>query len=111
MRYDLTLKDLFQNLPRRLLQLLTGSDAAQVFSAEYPSVAKRLPDLVLRLTDGRLYHLELQSDNDADMALRMLESAEFIEILRGACHAYHHRYIRKHLVSGRFRQRLGQRRG
>ena len=30
-------------------------------------------DLVAWLTDGRLYHLELQSGNDRTMAWRMLE--------------------------------------
>src|SRR2546427_8975125 len=30
-------------------------------------------DLVAWLTDGRLYHLELQSGNDPEMAQRMLE--------------------------------------
>lgn len=33
----------------------------------------RRPDLVVRLTDGRLFHLELQSDNDATMPWRMVD--------------------------------------
>ena len=44
-----------------------------MLTIEYPTIRMRRPDLVVRLTDGRLYHLELQSDNDAAMPWRMLE--------------------------------------
>jgi predicted transposase YdaD len=73
MHYDLTLKALFHGLPLRLLQLLTGHGAQEVLNVECPSVRKRQPDLVLRLDDGRIYHLELQSAGDAAMPWRMLE--------------------------------------
>ncbi|NJO18366.1 MAG: DUF4351 domain-containing protein [Thioploca sp.] len=73
MNYDITLKDLFQNIPQRLLQLLVSSQATELLTVEYPAVKMRRPDLVARLTDGRLYHLELQRDNDATMVWRMLE--------------------------------------
>lgn len=73
MRYDTTLKLLFQAPPQQLLRLLVGGQAGQMLTVEYPTVRIRRPDLVARLTDGRLYHLELQSDNDGDMRWRMLE--------------------------------------
>ena len=73
MRYDATLKELFQSPPQRLLQLLIGGQAGELLNIEYPAVRMRRPDLLVRLTDGRLYHLELQSSGDADMAWRMLE--------------------------------------
>jgi predicted transposase YdaD len=44
-----------------------------MLTVEYPTVRMRRPDLVVRLTDDRLYHLELQSDRDAEMPWRMLE--------------------------------------
>jgi predicted transposase YdaD len=71
--YDLTLKALFHGLPVRLLELLTGHRAEEILTVEFPSVTKRQPDLVLRLDDGRVYHLELQSAGDAEMPWRMLE--------------------------------------
>jgi len=71
--YDLTLKALFHGLPVRLLEILTGRRAEEVLNVEFPSVKRRQPDLVLRLDDGRLYHLELQSAGDAAMPWRMLE--------------------------------------
>lgn len=73
MRYDTTLKTLFQAPPQQLLHLLVGGEAREMLTVEYPSVRMRRPDLVVRLTDGRVYHLELQSDNDAAMPWRMLE--------------------------------------
>ena len=72
-RYDTTLKTLFQAPPQQLLRLLVGGQACEMLTVEYPTVRMRRPDLVVRLTDGRLYHLELQSDNDAAMPWRMLE--------------------------------------
>ena len=62
MRYDTTLKTLFQAPPQQLLRLLVGGQAQEMLTIEYPTVRMRRPDLVVRLTDGRLYHLELQSD-------------------------------------------------
>lgn len=73
MRYDVTLKTLFHAPPQQLLRLLIGGQARELLTVEYPTVRMRRPDLVVRLTDGRLYHLELQSDNDTDMPWRMLE--------------------------------------
>jgi predicted transposase YdaD len=73
MRYDTTLKTLFQAPPQQLLRLLVGGQAREMLTIEYPTVRMRRPDLVVRLTDGRLYHLELQSDNDTAMPWRMLE--------------------------------------
>jgi predicted transposase YdaD len=73
MRYDTTLKTLFQSPPPQLLRLLIGGQAREMLTVEYPTVQMRRPDLVVRLTDGRLYHLELQSTNDAAMPWRMLE--------------------------------------
>ncbi|MGE3541256.1 MAG: DUF4351 domain-containing protein [Candidatus Tectimicrobiota bacterium] len=73
MRYDTTLKTLFHAPPQQLLRLLVGGQAREMLTVEYPTVRIRRPDLVVRLTDGRLYHLELQSDNEAAMPWRMLE--------------------------------------
>jgi len=73
MTYDLTLKDLFQQIPYQLVQTLTGCQVQEALNVEYPAVKVRRPDLVARLTDNRLYHLELQSHNDSTMIWRMLE--------------------------------------
>lgn len=73
MRYDVPLKELFHQAPQQLLQILTGCQALELLNLEYPAVKSRRPDLVARLTDGRIYHLELQTQNDENMLWRMLE--------------------------------------
>ena len=73
MQYDATLKELFQNAPQRLIELLTGSTASEVLTPEFSTVQVRRPDLVLRLANGALCHLELQTSNDREMPWRMLE--------------------------------------
>ena len=73
MRYDTTLKQLFQTPPARLIVLLTGSPMMELLTVEYPAVKMRRPDLVLRLADGRIHHIELQSHNADNIGYRMFE--------------------------------------
>ena len=73
MLYDLTLKMLFRGAPSKLLQMLTNRRAVEILTVEFPTVKKRQPPLVMRLDDGHIYHLELQSGGDATMPWRMLE--------------------------------------
>lgn len=73
MRYDTTLKELFQTPPLRLLALLTGAQPIELLTVEYPAVKLRRPDLVFRLPDGVVHHLELQGTNDEAMDWRMLD--------------------------------------
>ena len=74
MSYDLTLKTLFANAPERLIESLLGSPLAiaELLTVEYPAVRVRRADLVARLADGRLLHLELQSTSE-DISWRELE--------------------------------------
>ena len=58
--------------------------AATMLTVEYPTVQMRRPDLVVRLTDGRLYHLELQSTNDPAMPWRMLEYLAYCASIMGS---------------------------
>ncbi len=80
MHYDATLKSIFQTLPQRLLLLLAGQEATDLLPVEFSSVKRRLPDLVVRLRDASIFHLELQSSHDPDMAWRMLE---YFLLIRG----------------------------
>ena len=73
MNYDVLLKSIVQMVHGRLVEKLTGSRSAGELNVEFDAVVKRMPDLVLRLEDGRILHLELQSENDATMPSRMLE--------------------------------------
>jgi hypothetical protein len=73
MRYDTTLKELFQTPPLRLLSLLAQAPVVELLTVEYPAVKMRRPDLVYRLPDGAIHQLELQSENDEAMDWRMLD--------------------------------------
>ena len=79
MRYDTTLKEILQALPQILLRLLVGQEGAELLTVELPTVKKRLPDLVVRLEDGSIFHLEVQSTAEA-MEWRMLE---YYAMIRG----------------------------
>ncbi len=54
-------------------RLAGGAKPVELLSVSFNSVTSRVPDLVLRLDDGRIFHLEVQSGNDARMAWRMLQ--------------------------------------
>ena len=71
MRYDTTLKTRYRPHHRSSYSC-SSVGKRTMLTVEYP-VQMRRPDLVVRLTDGRLYHLELQSTNDPAMPWRMLE--------------------------------------
>lgn len=74
MTYDLTLKFLFAGPPQRLIQDLLGAPlgVTELLTVEYPSVTVRRADLVARLTNNRLLHLELQSTSE-NIAWRELD--------------------------------------
>lgn len=70
-KYDLVVKDLFQRDHPSLLDRLTGGVAVvEVLSVELARVEERRADLVLRLADGTIFHIEFQSRNDRDMPYR-----------------------------------------
>jgi len=72
MKYDTTFKDLFPDL-KALFRVLTNSEVIQIENSEYASVKQRRADLVARLANQQLLHLEVQSDNDDEMLWRELE--------------------------------------
>jgi predicted transposase YdaD len=74
LEFDATLKEFFQQQPTSLLSELTGGlPVVEFLNVELPSVQERRLDLVLLLANETLLHIELQSSNDRDMGLRMLE--------------------------------------
>ncbi len=73
MNYDAVLKTILEALAPRVISHLTGSRIADMLSVEFSTVERRVPDLVCRLEDGRILHLELQATNDGRMVWRMLQ--------------------------------------
>jgi hypothetical protein len=73
--YDIALKGILMRLPGSVPQQLTGFAITRWHNAELPQARNPRLGLLGETADGRLVHIELQSTNDPDMALRMAEYA------------------------------------
>jgi hypothetical protein len=73
--YDIALKSILMRLAGSVLEELTGFAVARWRGTELPEVRNPRVDLLGETAGGQLVHIELQSTNDADMALRMAEYA------------------------------------
>ena len=76
--YDIALKSVLRRLTGSVLRELTGFSVARWHNVELPVVQNRRADMLGETADGTLVHIELQSTNQAGMALRMLEYATAI---------------------------------
>ncbi len=76
---DTTLKGLLMQSAATLLRLLgVPGEVREWLNIELPRVRNQRVDLLLELTTGEILHIELQSGNDPDMPLRMLDYATAI---------------------------------
>jgi predicted transposase YdaD len=73
--YDVALKLLLQASTDSILRQVTGVSVARWLNTEMPQVQTSRADLLGATVDDNLVHVELQSSNDPDMALRMAEYA------------------------------------
>ena len=71
--YDVTLKLLLQGSARLTMRELTGTAIVKWLDVELPKVQNRRMDLLGETADGSMFHLELQSRNEAAIPLRMAE--------------------------------------
>ena len=73
-KHDITLKLLLGESADETLRLLgAGGKVTRWLNVEMPTVQNRRVDLVGELDTGELLHLEMQGENDLQMAVRMLE--------------------------------------
>ena len=79
MSYDPALKLIITFANSRIVQHLAGAPVRRWLNVELPSTQVRRVDLLAELETGELFHLELQSTNDARMGKRMLEYRLLIE--------------------------------
>ena len=77
-KYDVTLKNALRRLTGSVLRDVSGVKVTRWHNNELPSVHTRRADMLGEAADGQLLDIELQSTNQADMALRMLEYATAI---------------------------------
>ena len=76
--YDKTLRDIVQGIPQRFIKILTGKKAIELLDPSFPKVEERKADLVVRLENDEIFHLEVQSTDDRNMPNRMLRYASMI---------------------------------
>lgn len=73
--YDIALKSVIRRLSAPVLEALTGFAIDRWHNVELPEVRSLRADMIGESKTGAIVHIELQSTNDADMALRMAEYA------------------------------------
>jgi hypothetical protein len=73
--YDIALKSVIRRLSAPVLEPLTGFVIERWHNVELPEVGTLRADMIGESAGGGLVHIELQSTNDADMAVRMAEYA------------------------------------
>ncbi len=71
--YDIALKNILTRPGSSVLAQLTGASSLKWLNVEAPKVSNPRVDLLGELSDGNLVHIELQSHNEKDFALRMAE--------------------------------------
>lgn len=71
--YDTTLKLLFRQLAPKALRLLTGAEITTWLDQELPKTQNLRLDLLGRDSDDSLHQIELQSQNERFINLRMAE--------------------------------------
>ena len=81
--YDRTLRELFQDIPKGLVKLLSNKEAIELLETKFPKVEEKEADLVVKLEDDSIFHLEIQSTDDKSMPKRMLQYALLIEQVHG----------------------------
>ncbi|MBF0519605.1 MAG: hypothetical protein HQK92_07775 [Nitrospirae bacterium] len=71
--YDITLKSILKEGPRRFMKMLTGYETAKFLDVQFPEIKYRQPDLLVELPNESLFHMEMQAQNDSDMDCRELD--------------------------------------
>jgi hypothetical protein len=72
-QYDVSLKLLFHHSKGLLARRLFGGAVVEWVNVEQPKVTNLRVDLLARLEDGSLRHVEVQARNEPDMGRRQLE--------------------------------------
>ena len=76
--FDRTLRELFQQIPKTFIKLLIDKEIKEILDISFPKVRELRVDLLCRLEDDSIFHLEIQSTNDMNMPKRMLLYAALI---------------------------------
>ena len=74
-KYDASLKLILRRWGSLVVERLTGEEPVAWKNVEFPNVTSRYADLLVETASGVLWHIELQTVNDREMPVRMLEYA------------------------------------
>ncbi|KJU84171.1 hypothetical protein MBAV_003634, partial [Candidatus Magnetobacterium bavaricum] len=77
-KYDIALKDIIKDAPRRFLKLLTGYDTGRFIDVQFPDIQIKEVDVFIELPDEDILQIDMQSSNDPNMLGRMFLYAGFI---------------------------------
>jgi len=72
-KIDITLRSVISKLPHTFIRLLTNKEGKKLLDTALPEVKDKRADLIVEMEDKSIFHLEVQSLNDKNMAFRMLE--------------------------------------
>ena len=72
MKYDITLRTLLADGAPALIRMIGDAEMDVALQTEFPETRDSRVDTLVRLTDGRILHLEWRSDFDPQMPWRML---------------------------------------
>ncbi|KJU81480.1 hypothetical protein MBAV_006326, partial [Candidatus Magnetobacterium bavaricum] len=77
-KYDIVLKDIIKDAPRRFLKLLTGYDTGKFIDVQFPDIQIKEVDILIELPDEDMLQIDMQSSNDPNMLGRMYLYSGFI---------------------------------
>jgi predicted transposase YdaD len=72
-QFDVSLKALFRHSRGVMSRILFGGEVAEWLNIEQPDVRNLRADILARVTDGKLRHVEFQTRNDPEIGLRELD--------------------------------------
>jgi predicted transposase/invertase (TIGR01784 family) len=72
-KVDISLREIISKLPYKFIEILSGKRGVKLLDTSLPNVKDKRADLLVELEDKTIFHLELQTFNDKNMPIRMLE--------------------------------------
>jgi hypothetical protein len=79
MKYDRSLRELLGEVPKEFIKILTDKNPKKFLDISFPTTKEFRVDLLVLLEDNSIFHLEVQTKNDNNMDIRMLQYYSFIK--------------------------------
>jgi len=79
MKYDRSLRELLGEVPTEFIKILIDKNPKKFLDISFPTTKEFRVDLLVLLEDDSIFHLEVQTKNDVNMDIRMLQYYSFIK--------------------------------